>query len=200
VLAPARGSSLSRLLQAPVVVSSARALHAPDPVFDPVVRTALAEAYARGRAEGETAGRAAGYAEAEADLMRAMGAVRSAFEATVATCQDLRRHESAEVVALAAGIAQTVVGREPSRDAVELLAQVRDALEVLDDPTLVVSANPRDIAVLERGLSDFVGLAVHADASLAPGEARVVGRWANASLTRDAAWEAVAAVLGEAPQ
>lgn len=191
---------MSRLLQAPVVVSTARQLHAPDPSFDPVMQEALEQAYARGRAEGEAVGHASGYAEAraaaDADLQRAMGALRLALEATVTTCQDLRRHESGEVVALAAGIAEAVIGREPSRDSIALLEQVRAVLEVLDDPTLVVTANPHDVAVLQQGLTDIVGMTVTPDASLAPGEARVVGRWANASLTRAAAWEAVAEVLG----
>ena len=182
------------------MVSSARQLDAPDPVFDPIMQAALEQAYARGRAEGEATGRASGYAEAQAaaaaDLRRAMGALRMALETTVTTCQELRRHESAEVVALAAGIAKAVIGREPTRDAASLLEQVREVLEVLDDPTLVVAAHPVDVAVLAEGLTDMVGLAVNPDPSLAPGEARVVGRWANAALTREAAWEAVTSVLG----
>ena len=186
---------MSRLLQAPIVVADARPLAAPNPAFDPAVTAALQEAYDRGRREGEAAGYAAGTASAGTEISRAVGVVQAALQQTVAACAAARQHESAQVVELAAAIAKVVVGREPSLEAEHLLARVREALAVVDDPTIAIAANGADVAVLAAGLADVVGLDVTADPTVAPGEARVVGRWASVELTRAAGWDAVAGVL-----
>lgn len=190
---PAKAHSLSRLLQAPIVVSDARPLVAPDPSFDPAMVTALEAAYARGRRDGQVEGRATGTTEARS----AMTAVQAALQRTVAACAAARQHESAEVVALAAAIARVVVGREPVLEGAALLARVREALELIDDPTITVAAAPSDVEALSAGLADIVGMTVTPDPSLSSGEARVVGRWASAALTRESGWAAVRELLEE---
>jgi flagellar biosynthesis/type III secretory pathway protein FliH len=57
-----------------------------------------------------------------------------------------------------------------------------------------VHANPADLELLTAGLAS-VDITVVPDPALQPGEARVVGPWAHADLTREAAWAAVREVL-----
>jgi flagellar biosynthesis/type III secretory pathway protein FliH len=184
------------LLQAPAIHVTSRTLMAPDPTFDPSVTAAIEAAYARGRMEGEAAGRAAGAAEAVEDARRAVAALQAALTQAVAACREARQLQSRDVVELAAAIAAVVIGREPSADTAALLDRVTTALDMLDDPSIVVAANPADVAALEAGLTG-IDLRVTPDPSLLPGEARLVGRWATAELTREAGWAAVSEVLAQ---
>jgi flagellar biosynthesis/type III secretory pathway protein FliH len=59
-----------------------------------------------------------------------------------------------------------------------------------------VRVNPADVAVLERAVAGPRSVVVEADPALAPGEARIVGAWAEADLTHAAAFATIRRELG----
>jgi flagellar biosynthesis/type III secretory pathway protein FliH len=194
---------LSRLLSRPAVREAPATLAPPGPSIDPVLRAlidrAAAEAYERGRAEGRREGLQAGRTEAEAAVAGRVEQLRAVLVPAldlVAAEARLAREERARVVAeLAAAAAEAVLGREPREGGQALLVRVRDALAALDDAALVVRASPDDAELLRRGLADVGGAVVEVDESLPAGDARILGGWARAELTRAAAWAAVREVL-----
>lgn len=189
---------MSRVLTAPAVAAPARALGIPAPALDARTRelleAAAADAYERGVADG----RAAGAASARAEAQRAAAAVVAALEATAAEARALQAAVADGDVRLASAIAEAVLGRTPHDGGAALLERVHEALSLLDDRPLVVRANPADVDLLADGLRAVGGLSVEPDAALAPGEARVVGQWGSAQLTRAAAWERLREVLDDA--
>jgi flagellar biosynthesis/type III secretory pathway protein FliH len=168
-----------------------RTLGAPDPVLDPamaaIVRAEIARAEERGRLEGERAGRAA----AQAAAQRGAEAVASALAALRTEVSSQRDAACAASVDLAAELAREVVGGAPPEEATAILDRVRQAVAALDDDPLEVRLHPED----HRALADAIvepRLALVPDSSLAPGDARVVGAWGGADLTRGALLEAAA--------
>lgn len=188
-------SSLSELLTRPVVEATPRPITAPAAALDAFTRArideAVAEAYTRGRRDGAADARA----DAAAATQRVTAAVADAGAAVISELRELRAAAAEADTGLAVAIAEAVLGREPHDGGMALLARLRDALSALDDEALTVHAHPDDAALLADALDADARVTVTPDAGLAPGEARVTGRWAEAELTRAAAWAAVREVL-----
>jgi flagellar assembly protein FliH len=150
-----------------------------------------AGAYERGRQDGMRVG----YELALADQSQITSLVEGALGIAIARLQSVCEQDAARISALALEIAKAVVGREPHDDGVALAARVRDALATVDDRPLHLGVHPDDVAGLDRALADVDGLTVVADPTVAPGEGRLHGRWAEADLTRGAAWLAIQRAL-----
>jgi flagellar assembly protein FliH len=190
---------VSRLVRSPVVVGAPVDLRGlrEDPLaaydgdLDACLAAVEAGAYERGRQDGMRVG----YDLALADQSQLTALVERSLDAAIAHLRTVCEQDAARVTALAMEIARAVVGREPHDEGVTLAARVRQALETVDDRPLVLAVHPDDVAALGSALSDVGGLEVVADASLAPGEGRLHGRWAEADLTRSAAWLAIQRAL-----
>jgi flagellar biosynthesis/type III secretory pathway protein FliH len=162
-----------------------RRLGAPDPVLDPamaaIVESSAAEAEARGRREGERAGRAA----AEAAAQRGAAAIAGALQAVHEEIRSQREAACRATLEVAERLAREVVGRTPPDEATVVLDRVRQVVEALDDDRLEIRVHPDDQAALAPHLDD-ARLHLVADASVAVGDARVLGAWGGAELTREA--------------
>lgn len=175
------------------VTDTTAVLGAPAPVLDPataaVVDQAAAEARRRGQREGEAAGRAAadravaGVVQAVAGLQAELAAQRG--EATRASLE------------VAVRLAEAVLDATPPPDALALLDRVREAVAGLDDDHLEVRCHPDDHALLtgDGVVLDAQRCTLVADRSLKPGEARIVGTYGGAELTRQALLAAAIEVL-----
>jgi flagellar biosynthesis/type III secretory pathway protein FliH len=108
----------------------------------------------------------------------------------------VRTADADGIAALALEMARAVVGREPHDDGVALAVRLRDVLASVDDRPLHVAVQPGDAEMVRQALADVDGLVVVPDGSMGPGEARVHGRWAEADVTRSAAWTALQRALG----
>jgi flagellar assembly protein FliH len=190
---------LSRLLHRPAMDAAPRTMGTPEPALDPFTRRrvdeAAAEAYERGRADGRREAVEQARAAAEQAANRVGAAVREAVDVAVAELGELRRSEALADTELACRIAEVVIGREPHDGGQALLDRCREALAALDDVPLKLRVNPDDSELLATQLVTNGDLQLVEDASLAPGEARIQGRWGRADLTREAAWALVREVL-----
>lgn len=187
-------SSLRRLVL-PTLEAQPQVLGAPDGHLDEatqaLLQEAAQEAYERGCRDG------------------AAVATEAAQAATVHVTEilqrldgELRRTAAQVDVALAGQIAAAVLDREPADDTAALLRKVEAALAALDDDPLTVHVNAGDVAPLAEALAAMgsahgAEIGVVADPSLAPGDARIAGRWSRADLTRRGAWDAVSTLLEE---
>lgn len=159
-------------------------LGSPTPVLDPptakLVEQAAATARRQGRREGEKAGRAA----ADQAAKGVLDAVRS-IQAELAAQRAEALRASAELAQL---LATAVLDATPPPDALAVLDRVREAVAGLDDDHLEVHLNRDDHAMLTADESVFAGqrLTLVADRALKPGEARIVGSFGGAELTRAA--------------
>ncbi len=154
-------------------------------------------AYTADRVEqGRQDGMRIGYDLAMADHQHLATLVQGALVGAVAEMGRVRSIDADAVARLAMEIARAVLGHEPHDGAVSLLAKVRDALANVDDRPLTLYVHPSDAELLGEALSDVDGLGLVADPTLAPGDARVQGRWSDADLTRSAAMLAVQRALG----
>jgi flagellar biosynthesis/type III secretory pathway protein FliH len=167
------------------VADGVRRLGAPDPVLDPamasVVAAAAADAEARGYREGERAGRGA----AEAAAQRGAAAIAGAVQAVHEEIRSQREAACRATLEVAERLAREVVGRTPPDDAMVVLDRVRQVIAALDDDRLEIRVHPDDEAALAGHLDD-ARLQLVADSSVAPGDARVLGAWGGAELTREA--------------
>ena len=174
----------------------ARLLGAPEPTLDPataaVVERETASAYARGLAEGQRAGREA----AVEQTTRAVGAITASIAALHEEVASQRGTATAAALDLARELAGEVLGRTAPDEALVVLERVREAADALDDVPLEVRLHPDDHAALQ-GAPVEPRLRLVADTSVAPGEARLVGAWGGAELTRARLLEAVAAAREE---
>ena len=156
------------------------------------------QAFANAQHEaGRQDGMRIGYELAMADQHQLATIVQQAVAAAVVEMQRVRSVDAQAVVVLALEIARTVLGHEPSDGGVAIARRVRDAMAVVDDRPLVLSAHPDDAQRLRDALSDVDGLDLVADASITPGDARLQGRWSSAEINRSAAWKAVERTLGQ---
>lgn len=191
---------MSRLLSGAEVGVEPRPLRVPDPADDPFTRRrvdeASAAAYERGVAEGRRQAVEQARAAAEEATTRAVAAVRASAREVLDEMAALRAEEAAADAALACRIAEVVLGREPHDGGRALLERCRAALAALDDAPLTVRVSPADAAVLRDGLDADGQVEVVEDPRLGPGEASVRGPWAQADLTREAAWQLVREALG----
>ena len=138
------------------------------------------EAFERGVAEGRAA---LPWTDAEA-----LRATVRAFTAAASELAAARRSYLLEnrhvVVELACAIAERVLGAPPATDRAALTALVGRALELFpNDEPLALHLAPADRAIVEAGLAEEMArlgregrVRVVEDATLAPGEARLLGR------------------------
>jgi flagellar biosynthesis/type III secretory pathway protein FliH len=162
-----------------------RRLGAPDPVLDPamaaIVESAAAAAEGHGYREGERAGRAAAEAAAE----RGAAAIVDAVQGVRDEIRSQREAACRATLDVAERLAREVVGRTPPDDAMVVLDRVRQVIDALDDDHLEIRVHPDDEAALAGHLDD-ARLQLVADPSVASGDARVLGAWGGAELTREA--------------
>lgn len=176
------------------VADTVRTLAPPAAVLDPamadLLATAVAEAEARGRREGEVAGRTATLSALDSTVAAITAALQTVHAEVVA-----QREAACEAsVELATAVAREVVAAVPPDAATVVLDRVRAAAASLDDDPLEVRLHPDDHALLADAPVD-ARLRLVADPALAPGDARVAGRWGRAELTRSALLEAALAQL-----
>ncbi len=194
---------MSRRLVGAVVGGDARALAPPDPATDAFTAQRVAEASEAAYAQGLADGRRAAVGEAsEAARLVAERITAGLGEAVGEVLGELRRLRAGEALAdveLARDLAEIILGREPHDDGRALLARCQEALSRLDDRPLEVRCHPEDAAVLTPALTAGPTVegevTVVEDAALAPGEARIAGRWAHVELTHAAAWRLIDEVL-----
>lgn len=166
-------------------------LGAPTPVLDPataaVVEAAVARAQAAARREGEQAGRAA--------VDQAVAGVLAAVEGVRAEVAAQRADALRASLELAERLATAVLDATPPPDALAVLDRVREAAAGLDEDHLEVRLHPDDHAMLaDAGVAD-ARLTLTADRSLQPGDARLVGAYGGAELTRQQLLAAATDVL-----
>lgn len=180
---------MSRLLTMPSLAGEPRTLGAPEPSLDAAMSALLeqvaADAYARGVRDG--AAQASG--AIEASVMQLLAAIARA-------AGELRQVAADADVQLALEIARAVLDREPADAGQDLLDRILAALAAVDDDGLTVQLNPQDAAAIGAELERLAALhgtpvRVSPEPAMAPGDARVVGRWSRADLGRDAAFAAV---------
>lgn len=168
----------------------------PVPVLDPPTAAAVDQVVADARVEAFRDGEAAGRAAARAELDRAVAAVTAALEQTRDELRSGRDAMSRASLDLAHAVATAVLDRTPAPEALEVFESVRRAVALLDDAPLRVHLGVDDARVLEG--ADVDGhLEIVADATIAPGEARVVGPSSGAELTRSALVTAALEQLGQ---
>ncbi len=189
---------MSRVLATPGLAARRVELAAPGPALDPFTEGLLeretAAAYARGLADGAVRERERARSEAVDAAGRVLAGVEAVGASAAEQVHAVLVARAEEVTDLALAVAAAVLGREPHDGGTALAARVADALGQLDDPTLRVAVCPGDADVVAGAVAGS-SVAVVADASLAPGEARLAGEWARADLTREAIWATVEAVL-----
>lgn len=178
-------------------IVGAQTLARPGAVLDPATAEVLAAEVAAAEARGHAAGEAAGRAAARAELDRAVAAVTDACRQVHDELREQRRTACATDLDLAAAVADAVLGRCPPDDALTVLDQVRDAVTMLDDDPLELRLHPDDLAALDGATLD-PRLRLHADRTLAPGDATVRGDWGDADLRRTALTRAALAALAPA--
>jgi flagellar biosynthesis/type III secretory pathway protein FliH len=187
--------SPSRLLPRPALGDAPRALTGPEPALDAFTRALLEQAQTAAYERGVRDGHAAGARTAQLDHERATAAVQCALTDVVAELREVRAAQAHSSAELALAIAEVVVARELTAAGADVLGRVRDAIAAIDDRPVTVLCAAGDVDALSTGLADVADLAVVADARLAPGDARVVGRWAQADVLLATAWDAVKEVL-----
>jgi flagellar biosynthesis/type III secretory pathway protein FliH len=146
-----------------------------------VVEEPIEDSHPRSYDEGFEAGRES----ARQQLMSAANALQNALETCRQELRDEFEHQRVEMVQVAIGLAEFVLGHANHDGGKALMQRLGDALSMLDDQQLTISMSEVDIPL--AGQIDAAGIVVVADPDLAPGEARVVGDWARADLTRKAA-------------
>lgn len=147
------------------------------------------------RAEGFDAGRREGYAAGRADMAGAAERIEKALREATTELGRMRAAAVSEAIDAALEIAEFVLGTVPYHDDGALAARIKDALRALDDEDLTVAIHPQDWDTVSSSIRLPVGVSLERDPSLRPGEARIVGRWATAELTREAALSVAREVL-----
>lgn len=146
-----------------------------------------AEAHQRGVEEGKAA--------AVDQMITATEAIRGAIQHQQAELRAEYERQQTELVALAVRLAEMVLGHANHDGGQALASRLNRVMSSLDDARLTISANPSDAELLGGlGIAD---IDIAPDPSLRPGEARVVGEWANTDLTFDAALAVLRKAVGD---
>lgn len=184
---------MSDILRLPVATAPRR-LRSPEAVLDPTTAAVVDQAVAVARDDAYVRGCADGRATAQAELDQ----LRSSIEVAAAALReelDAQREEAVVAsVELARTLANMVLERTPPDDASHVLSRVQTALALLDADEIEVALHPQDHAVLADEAAP-PGVRWVADASLAPGDARMRTPFGGAELTRAALLDAAVAVL-----
>lgn len=164
-----------------------------DPVVQQLVAAAAEQAYQRGVAEG----RAQGHAEGRATVGELAAALGAAIGDVTTAVRAMRIEQADGTVDLATAVAAHVLDREPADEGRALLARVRQWLTEIDDGPLQLAVSAADADVVAAAVADRDDISIVVADGLGQGEARLVGRWARAELTRAARWDEVRRVLHE---
>lgn len=186
---------MSRVLHGPALAGTARVVADVEPIVDSVIRALLEqaeqEAYRRGHADGRKLGRE----EGRRDVGELSGAVSRATGELVDAVRSMRAEQAVGTVELATAIAAHVLDREPGDGGQALLRRVRQWLSEVDDRPVRLAVSSIDQAVMTAALGGDDDITVVVDPSLGAGEARFVGAWVSAELSRARQWDEVQAVL-----
>lgn len=155
----------------------------------------MAELLDQARAEAFEAGRREGFAAGRTDVEGAIARIDEAVRNAIRDLARIRAEAVAETVDAALQVATFVVGELPFDDGAALSARIRAAIDSLDDEDLEVAVHPNDWDSVAAMVRLPNGVSMERDPSLRPGEARIMGRWASAELTRDAALSVAREVL-----
>lgn len=189
---------MNRVLHTPEL-AGAVCLGEPPAALDTVARTAVDRASSTSYRRGLADGREAALAEAVTSGEQAASALAAALDDIREELARLRAVAVTADVELAMAMAAVVLGREAGPDVETLCQRVLDAAARLDDQALVVRAHPDERAAMARVCEAAdERLEVVADERCQPGEARVVGDFGRAALTRDDALAALGAAVAEA--
>ena len=187
---------MSDILRLEVDETQIHALGAPQPVLDPTTAAVVDQKVAAARAEAFAQGEAAGRLAAVEELT----ALKDSIEAALTGLHDVLQQQRAEAARasldLAEAVASAVLDRTPPDQAREVVERVRQAIHYLDPDDLQIAVHPDDHALLAADGLPAGGSWV-ADTTLARGEARIVGPYGGAELTRTALLDAALEVLGE---
>ena len=178
------------------VAEAVHTLAPPRAVLDAPTAALVDQAVAAARAEAYREGEAAGRAAATASIEQAVARVVEVVAALHAEVVGQRDTAATVDLQLAAALATEVLDATPPAAALEVLDRVRQAAAILDDDPLEIRLHPETHAVLD-GSCEGGRLRLVADPTLAPGDARVVGAWGGAELTRVALLEAAVALQTE---
>jgi flagellar assembly protein FliH len=188
---------LPELLRVPVT-DGVRTLVAPAPVLDPATTAVVEQVASAARAEGFREGEAAGYAAAAATIERATSAILASLQQLHAEVVSQREAACHADLQLATSLAGDVLDRTPPVEALAGLDRVRAVVDRLDDDPLEARLHPDDHAAVVATEAALDGrLRLVADPSVAAGDARVVGTWGGAELTREAMLVAASAARAE---
>lgn len=192
---------MSRVVPATVVGAGPHRLAAARPdELDPVVRSlideARAAAYERGLREGHERGRAERARADDERIERLAAAVGAAVEQGVRAVRAACDEAVGAAFTLAVAMAGAILDHEPHDGGAAVAHRVRATLGQLDEPAPVVRVAPADVDALRAATADLSAVVVEPDPALAPGEARIHGTWAEADLTRAAAFDALRRELG----
>jgi flagellar biosynthesis/type III secretory pathway protein FliH len=169
---------------------------------EPAVAAELDRRVSLAQQEAYIVGHAAGVQDAtvalDARLVAAADAVGELADDLATARTALREEIAGDVVRLAVALTQTLVGRTLEPDVAALAARVEAALANVDDDTATVRA-PAGQASALIAMLDRKGhtLRVVTDHELAPGEARIVGRFVTAELTTAALIDTLAGHLDD---
>lgn len=149
------------------------------------------QAYERGKRDGMAAG-----AKATDEAIDRLGAtIESAVQGALAELRALQSDRISRLIGEALAIAEFVVGHSASVTTETLVMRIESVLSALDDEPLEIHVAPTEVDSVTEALGTGDTVRVVADSTLAPGEARVSGPWANADLTKEAAFAAVREAL-----
>ena len=152
-----------------------------------LVEQARSDGFAAGWQEGHDAGRhevAAIVGRLDASLRDAVREMRVAHHAAVHATVDA-----------ALSVAEFVIGHAPHDGGAVMAGRIREALEALDDESIVVSVAAADWDLVSEALDLPPGVTLDRDAHLQPGEAKVRGKWSAVDMTRRAALAVVEEAL-----
>ena len=159
------------------------------------VDAATADLIDQARAEAFAAGRREGFEEGRAETAGAVARIDAALRDAVRCLGELRAGEINQTITVALDVAEFVVGQLPSDQATAVAARIEEALADLDDEQVTVAIHPQDWDTISHLVRLPRGVTMDRDPALHPGEARIVGRWATAELTREAALQIAREVL-----
>lgn len=188
--------SLPSVLSGPPVGATparlAAAVHR-SPQTEELVARERADAYREGVAAGRAEAAAAHRADVDATA-RQLQAVVDDQIARLAAAGDA--HDRA-VLAEAARLARYVVDLVDATAVDAVIDRLAAALDEVDDVDLVAHVAPPHVDAVTAA---FAGRAVRvvADDAVAPGDARLVGRWSVADLGRRQRWDAVRELIADA--
>jgi flagellar biosynthesis/type III secretory pathway protein FliH len=182
--------SLSRLLSSPAIRTERQHLLTGRTVLPQEVQ----ELVERERERAYAAGRADGMAQAAAAALDASGAaaalLRDTVEHEIARLGDARAAHDGLMLDIAREIAAYVVDAVDTTAVDAVVQRIRAALADIDDVGLVAHVHAGQADAVATALADQ-DLQVMPAEDVAPGDARLVGRWSVADLGQHQRWAAV---------